>query len=181
MDTTGTLKDVTRDLRTRKLAVTFLVDRAGEADLTLLASLPVIDIIARKHREKRSLNANAYFHKLCTLIAEAIGASLIEVKNRLIREYGQYEYVDGMIPTYLVKEEYVEAMQVKEGVHFTLLGFETIDGIVYGKMAAMRASHTYDTKEFSRLLDGTVREAKELGIETLTPDELERMINAWGR
>lgn len=181
LDTTGTLKDVTRDLRTGKLAVTFLVDRAGEADITLLASLPVIDITARQHREKRSLNANAYFHKLCTLIAESIDASLIEVKNRLIREYGQYEYVDGMIPTYLVKEEYVEAMQAKEGVHFTLLGFETIDGIVYGKMAAMRGSHTYDTKEMSRLIDGTVREAKELGIETLTPDELERMISAWGR
>lgn len=43
----------------------------------------------------------------------------------------------------------------------------------------MRGSHTYDTKEMSRLIDGTVEEAKELGIETLTPDQVERMKQAW--
>lgn len=31
----------------------------------------------------------------------------------------------------------------------------------------------------SQLIDGTVEEAKALGIETLTPAELERMKNAW--
>jgi hypothetical protein len=31
----------------------------------------------------------------------------------------------------------------------------------------------------SRLIDGTVNEAKELGIETLTPAELERMKASW--
>jgi hypothetical protein len=33
----------------------------------------------------------------------------------------------------------------------------------------------------SRLIDGTVFEAKELGIETLTPNELERMKNEWSQ
>jgi hypothetical protein len=37
----------------------------------------------------------------------------------------------------------------------------------------------YDTKEMSVLIDGIVSEAKELGIETLTPDELERIKSAW--
>ena len=36
----------------------------------------------------------------------------------------------------------------------------------------MRGSHTYDSKEMSRLIDGTVSEAKELGIETMPLDEL---------
>ena len=31
----------------------------------------------------------------------------------------------------------------------------------------------------SRLIDGTVFEAKELGIETLTPDELMRLKEQW--
>jgi hypothetical protein len=32
-----------------------------------------------------------------------------------------------------------------------------------------------DTKEMSILIDGIVSEAKEMGIETLTPDELARI------
>jgi hypothetical protein len=49
-----------------------------------------LDVIARPHREKRSLNANAYFHVLSGKIAEKLGTSLTHEKNRLIREYGQY-------------------------------------------------------------------------------------------
>ena len=43
-----------------------------------------------------------------------------------------------------------------------------------------RGSHTYDTKEMSVLIDGTVMEAKELGIETMTPAELAEMKARWG-
>jgi hypothetical protein len=31
------------------------------------------------------------------------------------------------------------------------------------------------------LLEGTVQEAKELGIETKSPEELESLIGAWGK
>jgi len=35
------------------------------------------------------------------------------------------------------------------------------------------------TKEMSELIDGTVSEARELGIDTRTPDEIERMKQLW--
>ena len=53
------------------------------------------------------------------------------------------------------------------------------NGKLYRVYVVMRGSHTYDTKEMSRLIDGTVQEAKEHGIETLPPDELERMMSTW--
>ena len=40
-------------------------------------------------------------------------------------------------------------------------------------------SSAYDTAEMSRLIDSLVSEAKSLGIETLTPNELERLKTAW--
>jgi hypothetical protein len=43
----------------------------------------------------------------------------------------------------------------------------------------MRGSHTFNTKEMSRLIDGTIEEAKELGIETATPEQIRRMMAAW--
>lgn len=40
-------------------------------------------------------------------------------------------------------------------------------------------SHKMDTKEMARVIDGAIQEAKALGIETETPDELARMKARW--
>jgi hypothetical protein len=134
-----------------------------------------LDVIAKVHREKRSLNANSYFHVLSGKIAEKAGTSLSHEKNRLIREYGQYEYIDGMIPTITVNALFEDKMLDMEGVHLKVIERpgETV------KMAFLRGSHTYNTAEMSRLIDAAVEEAKELGVETMTPEQLERMKAAW--
>lgn len=127
-----------------------------------------------EYRKKRSQSANAYFHKLVSLIADKLNTDNLSIKNGLIRDYGQYEYIDGVIPTYLVKTELVEAMLMRDDIHFTKIGFEG-DRV---KLAVMRGSHTYNSKEMARLIDGAVQDAKRLGIETLPPDEIEQMIKA---
>lgn len=173
METRGKIESITRDWRSEKLIIGFLVDSIP-TDLEDLQGKE-LDIVARVHREKRSLNANAYFHVLSGRIAEVNGTSLNHEKNRLIREYGQYEIIDGMIPTLMAKEKYEDKMLDMEGVHLKVV--ERPGEMV--KMAVMRGSHTYDTAEMSRLIDATVEEAKELKIETMTPDQLERMKAAW--
>ena len=40
----------------------------------------------------------------------------------------------------------------------------------------LAGSSTYDKKEMSELINGLVTECKELGIETLPPEELARMM-----
>ena len=47
------------------------------------------------------------------------------------------------------------------------------------RLAVMRGSHTYNTREMAHLIDMTVQEAKELDIETLPPQEIERMMKQW--
>lgn len=131
----------------------------------------IFNIEVSKEKKKRSLDANAYFHVLVTKIAEAIGSSLTEVKNQMIREYGQYEYIDGKIPTLLVKPEYLDDFLKSPSIHLKEEGMEG----GRARMAVMRGSHTYNTAEMSRLIDGTVEEAKALGIETLPPEELRRL------
>ena len=170
MRTTGRLHTVTQTLD-GQIIVSFICNASPHLD-DLGGEL---DITVQRHREPRSRSANSYFHVLVTKIAEAVGASNTEVKNRLIREYGAFQFEDGRIPTYGVKAEYAEAVLNYESVHFKPVG---LDGD-YVRMAIMRGSHTYNTKEMARLIDGTVSEARELGIETLTPNELERMKANW--
>ena len=177
METTGRIKGITKDWQTDKLILNIEIDSLP-SDLDNLTGCDTLDVTARRHREKRSLNANSYFHVLTGKIAEALGTSLTHEKNRLIREYGQYEEIDGMIPTTTAKAKYEDRMLDMEGVHLKPIERPDRDTV---RMAFMRGSHTYNTAEMSRLIDATVAEAKELGIETMPPDQLERMMTAWAR
>lgn len=132
-----------------------------------------LDIEIKRHREKRSLSANAYFHVLVNKIAECQGIGEDEVKTQLVLEYGALaKDADGntvgfkLPATVDVRTLYRYAKwfdtRMENGVKFDCY-------IVY------KATHTLDSKEMSRLIDGTVYTAKELGIETLPPEELARL------
>lgn len=54
------------------------------------------------------------------------------------------------------------------------------DGKLYRVYRVIRGTHTYNTYEMSKLIDGTVSEAKELGIETITTTEIEEMMKRYG-
>ena len=175
MNARGRLKGADR-LYDGSFVLTLVVDRVHDIEALDGADL---DIEIKKHREKRSLSANAYFHKLVSEIAEALNTSNTAVKNRLIREYGAFEFIDEQIPTFRLKAEYEDAMLAREDIHVKPIGREYTDGCEWVRFAFMRGSHTYNTQEMSRLIDGTVQEAKELGIETATPAEIERMKQLW--
>ena len=136
--------------------------------------LPVdelVDVDIKKHREKRSKSANAYFHTLCDKLSKALKISMAACKNNLITSYGQVEYIDDVPLTYGTKAppEYVRELAE---VHMLLFRAEA-DG--WNWYLVYRGSHTYDTREMSILLDGTIEECKLQGIETMTPDELARL------
>lgn len=176
MEAQATLIDASRSLD-GSLRMTFRVKAPAES-IDLLTG-KTLRLSAVQWREKRSLDANAYFHKLVNLISRQKGVSDTEEKNLLIREYGAYEYdEDGNIPTITVRAEYAEKMINMEGLHLKPISSDTETV----RMALMRGSHTYDSKEMARLIDGAIYEAKECGIpesEILTPNELARMEALW--
>ena len=135
-----------------------------------------LNIEIKEYRQKRSINANNYFHTLVDKIAEAQGVSHSEIHNQLIAEYG---CVDEGIKNLILDDE-IPWNQL-ENIHLRPTTATKVmdNGKLYRVYIVMRGSHTYDTREMSRLIDGTVNEAKELGIETLTPDELRRMVEVW--
>ena len=53
------------------------------------------------------------------------------------------------------------------------------DGEMYRTYIMLRGSSAYNTKEMSRLINGIVSECKEMGIETLPPNELKRMMELY--
>jgi len=134
------------------------------------------DIEIKKHRENRSLNANSYFHLLCGKIANKLGITQTEVKNMMLRDYG---FVDEDMKMVILRDD-VDYLK-RDDIHLRPIeGQRQKLGKMYWQTYfVMKPSHTLNTEEFSKLLDGTVSEAKELGIETMTPEQIKAMKERW--
>lgn len=163
-----------RDYQNRRWLVTFELEEPPLEFDKLRDKELRIDV--KEYRKGRSLNANAYFHVLVDKIAEAQGCSHSEIHNQLIAEYGVMdETVKNIILDDEIPWKKLDTIHLRPTTATKVLD----NGRLYRVYIVMRGSHTYDTKEMSTLIDGTVSEAKEMGIETITPDELERMKQLW--
>lgn len=129
------------------------------------------------YRKPRSLDANAYFHVLVNKIAGALRATDEETKARLVTSYGTLEKdVDGnpmgaMLPA---------SADIDRFYPYTRC-YKTMEqnGRTYHCYLFYKRTSDMDSAEMSRLIDGAVSEAKELGIETMPPDELRALEALW--
>lgn len=124
----------------------------------------------KEFRAKRSLSANGYYWQLVEKIAKALEISKDELHETLLQRYGTFltdENGD------IVKISTVtEINPIECGVHCKFLGSSELNGSQFFHYALIKGSRYYDTKEMSRLINGAVSEAKEMDIETLTPEQL---------
>ena len=132
-----------------------------------------IDLQADKHREKRSLNANAYMWVLVGKLAKALRNDSDSVYFELLKRYGTYESIS-------VKTE-AEDYIIDAVKYCEKYGESVLNGVKWSHIKIYKGSSQYDTKEMSDLINGVVDEAQEQGIETMTPDELERIKERWVR
>lgn len=129
-----------------------------------------LDIILKPHREARSLNANALCWKLCTEIANVMRLSKEEVYLQALKDYGQSDVVSvraGVDVTLYFK-------------YFELMGTSSVRGKEFNHYKVYRGSSEYNREEMSILLDGIVREARQLDIPVWSRQEIEAIKEAWG-
>jgi hypothetical protein len=136
------------------------------------------ELSIKKVSKRRSLNANAYFHLLVGEIAEKMNIGFDQCKVNMNLEYGTIardekgKKIGFMLP---------QNVDVNTLYKYTKWFDEReINGAKFNCYIVYKETHTLDTKEMARLIDGTVQEAKQLGIETATPEELARMTALWG-
>lgn len=122
-----------------------------------------------EHREKRSKDANALLWACLGELAGALRSDKWEVYLQMLKRYGKYTYI-------CVKPHVVDAVK-KQWRECEEIGTITIEGQEAVQMLCYFGSSTYDSKEFSVLLDGVISEMKEMGLDTPADKELERAIN----
>lgn len=176
METTGYFRELRR-LKDGTQVIAFTVDSQVDAEEVKAGRL---NIKATAYREKRSLDANAYFHVLVDKLRTALRISFTSCKNYLITSYGQIEYIDD-VPAVIKTNLPPDRMAEHETVHCKPVRVDVDNGKEIWFYRLYRGSHTYTRTEMSMLIDGTVEECKAQGIETLSPDRLEEMKAAWAK
>lgn len=121
-----------------------------------------------EHREKRSKDANALLWACLGELAGALRSDKWTVYLQMLKRYGQYTYI-------CVKPKAVEAVK-KQWRECEEIGHITVGGQEAVQMLCYFGSSTYNSKEFSILLDGVISEMKEMGLDTPTDREFKRVI-----
>lgn len=182
MEFIGKFRDVSRDLFSGNCQMVFDANDINLEDINAIKDEEELRITVKKYRRKRSLDANAYYWQLLSKVAETLQMSKPHCHNLMLARYGQTEFFgDQVAYTMLPDTEVVtKRMEQMQEAHFAPTSQRKMgtDGIIYRAWKLLKPSHEYDSKEMSVLIEGIVSEAKELGIETLPPVELERMMQA---
>ena len=116
----------------------------------------------KEHYEKRSLNSNNYCWKLINEIANKLRKSKEEVYFDMLKSYGQVSEISmlsSINPRGYLKYYEVVSKRIFNNNEFTIYK-------IY------KGSSEFDTREMSIFIDGIVQEAQQLGIETMTPEEI---------
>ena len=179
------IKEVSFDYFTGKPLVTLELNEGGTARSMVdeLKSRDKLTLKIDEYKEKRSLNANAYYWKLLGQLAKKLKISNSYCHNVMLRRYGTIEEYDGR-PVFVVIPDTDEAeKQADEAETYHIKPTTNVrvgnDGKLYRTYMLMKPSHKFSTAEMSRLIDGIIDECRQVGIQTMTPNEIAKMKDLW--
>lgn len=175
MKSVGTIEDISIDYKTQKPKILLVLNERECLSSLEELKKDKLSIEIKKHKNRRSLDANAYMWVLISKIEEKMNISKDVIYKDAIRNIGVYE----VIP---VKNEavdrFIEAW-TKNGLGWVCETTKSkLEG--YTNVLAYYGSSTYDTAEMSRLIDSIVQECKQLDIEVIPKAELDSLIESWG-
>lgn len=178
MKFTGKLLQPVIDYATGRLTVLFAPDQDFRQAYEELKGKDKLSLEIKAYRRKRSLNANAYYWTLVTKLAKVTGLSNPECHNMMLRGYGQPEVFENKCVYLTIPDTEEAEKRVNNATDYHLQPTSQVregnDGIMYRTYKLLRGSHTYDSEEMTRLIDGLISECKHAGIpdrEIATPDE----------
>lgn len=174
MEFTGRIQNITKDWLTNQYQITFTVNESTAiSTVNDIRSCEKLSITAKRFREKRSLDANALLWVCLSKIADAMETPTDkwDIYLQMLKRYGKFTHI-------CVKPNVVDAVK-SQWRECEVIGEVNINGQKAVQMLCYFGSSTYDTKEFSRLLDGVISEMEQMGLETPASEEMQRALEQW--
>ena len=172
MVVTGKIVGANIDFKTNKPVLMLEVNERTDFESIVddLKDKDKLSIEIKPYRQQRSLNANAYAWKLIGEIADVMRASKDEIYLLMLKRYGQSELVS--VLSHVPIGNYVK--------YYEEAGESKLNGKDFTHYRVYKGSSEFDSREMSILIDGVVSEAKNLGIQTDTPNQIAEMKARWG-
>lgn len=164
----GNVKSITRDFITGKAAVTVQFDAVSPQDLQALSNEEKYQITIDKPKKKRSLDANGMLWACIGEITAALNADKWQIYLQMLKRYGKYTYI-------VVKENVVDAVK-RQWRECEVIGEIDIHGSKGIQMLCYFGSSTYDSKEFSVLLNGVIAEMQDIGLQPPPSKEMRKAL-----
>lgn len=168
MEITARVQGITRDIKTQDYLVTLATAQNPVGIEELHGDLTVSLKIKRNRRSK---DANALLWACIGELANALEDDPWELYLQMLRRYGQFTYI--VVPKKavdLTKRQWRETM---------IIGECEVGGKESVQMLCFFGSHLYDTKEFSRLLNGVIGEMEDAGLKPPPSGDLKRALEKW--
>lgn len=175
---TGNISNIAISYATGKPLLTLEVNESINSLQEMCDALKVTEkltIKIAKHKQKRSLDANALAWVLMDKIASKLRITKEEVYRNAIRNIG------GVSETVCAKNEAVEKLCA--GWQSNGIGWQTetfpskLDGCT--NVTLYYGSSCYDKDQMHRLLDNIIEDCRNLGIETRSPEEIASLLGGW--
>ena len=160
----GRLCDISLNVTNRKQKITIEIDEDFRGRYDELKDRE-LEVTVKPFKKKRSLDQNSYAWVLIGKIADKLRANKDDVYLTMLKRYGQ----GGVIKVSPKNEEAILTALKYYERHEKLYN----DTDKYYRIWA--GSSGYNTEEMTIFVDGVISEAKEMGIQTLTPDEIAEM------
>ena len=133
-----------------------------------------LTISLSRYRKKRSLDANAFLWKLLGDMAAVLGMTPWDMYLDVLKKYGQYTHIKIIETAYpSLQKVWRETQIVEEMIEKNP---ETGEQCKYLRVLCFFGSSTYDSKEFSVLLNGVIADMAEMGLERPTDEHLKAII-----
>lgn len=128
------------------------------------------------YKKKRSLEANAYYWVLCGKLSEVMNLPPKEIYRQHIRDIGNFK-------TICIKKEAVQDFSKLWCSDHEGRLIETRRSKIPGctTVLAYYGSSDFNTEQMSRLIDNCIQDCKNVGIETMTPEERAVLLKRWGK
>ena len=172
MRVSGRIVGANIDFKTGKPTVSFEVNERNDFEQMVdeLKDCERLSIEVKPFRPRRSLDSNNYAWKMITEIGNVLRANKEDIYLTMLKRYGQSELIS--VKAHIPIHEYVKYCEEA--------GESELDGKLFKHYRVYKGSSEFDTREMSIFIDGVVSEAKELGIQTMTPNELAKLKALWG-
>jgi hypothetical protein len=132
-----------------------------------------------KMYKKRSVDANAYFHLLCDKLSKKLNLGTDEVKRQMVLDYGAIDTDDNGLKIGFKLLTSIPIDKVCE--YGKIIDVVTENEKQFNKIIVYKKTRDLDSKEMAHLIDGVVEECKNVGIETMTPNQLAELKSLWSK